>query len=59
MPCIGAGTATVPSGASLGTVGGRLARRLAEGQHRQRIDGIDPRAGLARAAVGGAAAAWK
>ena len=58
VPCIGARTATVPSGAS----GGRPRRPpavvvLAERQHRQRIDGIDPRAGLPRAAGVGAAAA--
>ena len=34
----------------LGHLGGRLGGRLAERQHRQRIDGIDPRAGLPRAA---------
>ena len=59
VPCIGAGTATVPSGASSVDLGGRLGRRLAERQHRQRIDGIDPRAGLPCAAGAGAAAAWK
>ena len=52
VPCIGAGTGTVPSGASLGASGvGRLGRRLAERQHRQRIDRIDPRAGLPAAAA--------
>jgi hypothetical protein len=48
VPCIGAGTGTVPSGASFADSRNRSAPRLAERQHRQRIDRIDARAGLPR-----------
>ena len=59
VPCIGAGTGTVPSGASLdASCAAGCCRRLAERQHRQRIDRIDARASLP-AAGRGAAAAWK
>ena len=60
VPCIGAGTGTVPSGASRRRLRiGLLLRGLAEGQHRQRIDRIDLRAGLPVRRGDGAAAAWK